>query len=253
MVMTKFLDPKNDLAFKRIFGTEKNKDILMHFLNDIFARTTNPIETVTFLATFQIPETVGQRVSSVDVLCQDQNGERFIVEMQVLREPGFEKRAQYYAAKAYIDQRTKNSDYKDLKAVIFLGITDFILFPEKEDYLSHHVILDKKTYTHDLKDFSYSFIELPKFTVEKENLKTLVQKWCYFLKNAPETTQQDIKEIVGSDLIIKRAYEELSQNGWSSADIYAYDSVDKKNWSNKAVFEGAFEDGVTEGLVKEKN
>lgn len=248
--MSKFLDPKNDSAFKRIFGTERNKDILIHFLNDIFARTTNPIEEVTFLKTSQNPETIGHRESSVDVMCRDEHGERFIVEMQVVREPGFEKRAQYYAAKAYIDQREKDATYRDLKAVIFLAITNFTLFPEKEEYLSHHVVLDKKTLEHDLKDFSFSFIELPKFNVPKEELRSMVQKWCYFLKNAPETRKEDLREITGRDCIIERAYDELDQYGWSAEEIRYYDSVDKKNWSNKASLEGAYDEGLAEGKAE---
>jgi len=73
-MLAKFLNPKNDLAFKRIFGTEKNKDILIHFLNDIFGRSTNPIEEVSFLKGSQDPEIVAQRVSVVDLLCHDAEG-----------------------------------------------------------------------------------------------------------------------------------------------------------------------------------
>ena len=101
-MFTKFLNPKNDLAFKRIFGSEKNKDILIHFLNDIFGRTTNPIEDVIFLKTAQEPKVAAQRVSIVDILCRDTQHNRFIIEIQVAHESGFIKRAQYYAAKTYI-------------------------------------------------------------------------------------------------------------------------------------------------------
>ena len=76
--MGKFLDPKNELAFIRIFGSEKNKDILIHFLNDIFANQTSPIINVTFLKMVQEPEIASQRVSIVDVLCEASNGDRFI-------------------------------------------------------------------------------------------------------------------------------------------------------------------------------
>jgi predicted transposase/invertase (TIGR01784 family) len=148
--IAKFLNPKNDLAFKRIFGTEKNKDILLHFLNDIFERKDNPIEEVTFLKTFQEPEVASNRVSIVDILCRDHQGNRFIVEMQVANEGEFEKRAQYYAAKAYIQQREKGMDYKDLKAATFLAITAYTLFPDKKAYLSHHHILDIDTHDHAL-------------------------------------------------------------------------------------------------------
>ena len=70
MALSKFLDPKNDLAFKRVFGTEKNKDILIHFLNDILS-LPQPILSLRFLPTFQVPEVAAQRSSSVDVLCED--------------------------------------------------------------------------------------------------------------------------------------------------------------------------------------
>lgn len=166
-MLEKFLDPKNDYAFRRIFGSERHKDILIHFLNDIFGRTSNPIEEVTFLKTIQEPEIASKRESAVDVLCQDAVGDRFIVEMQVDLEPGFAKRAQYYAARTYIDQREKQkkvegkdipaTDYRNLKEVTFLGITNFTLFKDKPGWLCHHVMLDTQTGERDLKDFSFSY------------------------------------------------------------------------------------------------
>jgi len=200
MFIGKFLSPKNDLAFKRIFGTEKNKDILIHFLNDIFGRTTNPIEDVKFLKISQEPAIAAQRVSMVDVLCQDLESNKFIVEMQIALEKGFEHRAQYYVAKTYIAQRTKNVDYQDLKEVTFLAITEFTLFPDKPSYLSHHQILDIKTHERDLKDFSFSFLELPKFTKSKDDLITMTEKWAYFFKNATKTEEKDLDEIIANSV-----------------------------------------------------
>ena len=210
-MLSKFLDPKNDLAFKRIFGTERNKDILIHFLNDIFGRTTDPIEEVSFLKGAQDPMIAAQRVSIVDIMCRDTNGNRFIVEMQVGKEPGFEKRAQYYAAKAYIEQRDHGLEYRDLKQVTLLSILDFTLFPDKPAYLSHHVLLDKNTLTQDLKDFSFSFLELSKFTKTKEHLVTMTEKWAYFFKYADETQEAELPQVIGDDLILDRAYEELNR------------------------------------------
>ena len=133
MTLTKFLDPKNDVAFKKIFGTEKNKDILIQFLNDVIDfNGKKPIKKVTFLKNELDPGTAAQKVSLVDILCEDQNGVRYIVEMQVFRQKGFEKRAQYYAAKAYTSQAKKNGEYNNLKEVIFLAIVDFDMFPKKE-------------------------------------------------------------------------------------------------------------------------
>lgn len=247
MTIGKFLDPKNDWAFKHIFGTEKNKDILIHFLNDVFVRTTNPIEEVTFLKTNQDPEVASKRQSIVDILCKDLRGEHFIIEMQVARDPGFERRAQYYAARTYIDQRDKGIDYKNLKAVIFLAITNFIVFPDKSGYISYHKILDEKTLENDLKDFSFSFIELPKFRVSKGDLKTMIQKWFYFLKNAPETNPDDLREIIGSDIIIERAYHELDRLSWSLDEARMYTCVDMKTQAERDGREEAFDEGKAEG------
>lgn len=251
-MLNKYLDPKNDLAFKRIFGTEKNQDILIHFLNDIFGRTTNPIEVVTFLKLSQEPEIAALRESIVDVLCHDTEGNHFIIEMQVAHETGFIKRAQYYAAKTYIGQREKGIKFKDLKEVIFLAITDFTIFPEKPVYLSHHQILDKETYEHNLKDFTFSFLELPKFKKTKGQLITMTEKWAYFFKRASKTDEKDLPLIVGADTIIQRAYEELNRFSWSAEEMRAYDSVDMKQESEAAVLEAAETKGEAKGEAKER-
>ena len=177
MAISKFLDPKNDVAFRRIFGTQKNKDILIHFINDVLGlRAGDKIKEVTFLPTIQAPEIAAKKQSIVDVLCKDENGVQMIVEMQVSPQEGFEKRAQYYAAKAYSRQLNKGkeegSKYIDLKAVIFIAISDNILFKDKVCYKSDHIILDKESYAHDLKDFSFTFIELPKFKITDIDLLT---------------------------------------------------------------------------------
>ncbi len=179
MALSKFLDARNDYAFKRIFGTEKNKDILIHFLNDILAFTgLAAIHDVEFLATILDPEIAAKKQSIVDVLCKDSQGSRYIIEMQFTKTKGFEKRAQYYAAKAYIKQANKGEEYHNLKEVIFIAIADFILFPNKQAYKSDHVTLDEITYENDLKDFSFTFVELPKFKKTKEDqLENIVEKW----------------------------------------------------------------------------
>ena len=146
-MFSKFLDPKNDVAFKKIFGTDKNKDILIHFLNDMITfKGQSSIVEVTFLKTTQDPETAAKKTSIVDILCKDEKGNTYIVEMQVAKEKGFEKRAQYYASKAYIAQADVGGEYHALKEIIFLAISNFIMFPNKSGFKSDHVILDKESH-----------------------------------------------------------------------------------------------------------
>jgi len=241
MGISKFLDPKNDVAFRRIFGTERNRDILIHFINDILElKDTNKIKEVNFLSTIQIPEIASKKQSTVDVLCKDENGVQIIVEMQVSPQSGFEKRAQYYAAKAYSRQLNKGSGegarYIDLKAVIFIAISDNIIFKDKIFYKSDHIILDKESYAHDLQDFSFTFIELPKFKITDIDLLTnLTEKWCYFFKHADETSEADLRKLIGSDWVIEKAYEELNQFNWTEEELLTYEQEIKRIMDNRAV------------------
>ena len=105
---------------------------MIHFLNDVVDfKCGHRIEDVTFLKTVQDPEIAAKKTSIVDVLCKDELGHQYIVEMQVAKERGFEKRAQYYAAKAYSSQMFKTGKYQDLKEVIFVAIADFVMFEDK--------------------------------------------------------------------------------------------------------------------------
>lgn len=251
MGIRKFLDPKNDVAFKKIFGTEKNKDILIHFLNDMIPFPDGAkIQSVTFLKPSQDPDTAAKKQSIVDVLCVDEKGSQYIVEMQVASTKGFEKRAQYYAAKTYINQMNSGDDYRNLKEVIFLAITDFIMFPEKDKYKSDHVILDRETLTHDLKDFYFSFLELPKFKKNMHQLENLVEKWAYFFKHAPETSPEDLKEIIGDDTILEKAYGALSQFYWSDKEVDAYEDELKRKRDERAIYDQKVYEGEVKGEAR---
>jgi len=224
-----FLDPKNDIAFKRIFGTEKNKNILVHFLNDVVSfKGKRPIVSVSFLPTVQDPETNRHKASVVDVLCMDEQENKYIVEMQVAEAKGFEKRAQYYAAKVYCSQSCAGGEYSDLKEVIFLAIVDYIMFPEKKSYKSDHIILDIETHEHNLKDFSYTFIELPKFTKTLHELTSWQDKWCYFLKHAVMTTPEEWEQLTTQNPLLQQAYHELDRCFWSRTDLMRYEAEEKQ-------------------------
>jgi predicted transposase/invertase (TIGR01784 family) len=247
-MVLKFLDPKNDVAFKKIFGTEKNKDILIHFLNDMIVfKNQKPIVDITFLKASQDPEISSQKSSIVDVLCKDATGVNYIVEMQVAKEKGFEKRAQYYAAKAYGSQLLVGGKYCDLKEVIFLAISSETLFPDKKNYKSDHVILDKETYEHDLADFSFTFVELSKFHKTLDELQTMEEKWTYFFKHAEETGEEDLKKLIGSDLIIQKAYTALDRFFWNEEELRTYEQAEKRVHDYLASMEQKYDEGKIEG------
>jgi predicted transposase/invertase (TIGR01784 family) len=252
MVVSKFLNPQNDVAFKRLFGQERNKDILIHFLNDVLDLGDAKVQTVRFLPTIQDPEAMAKKESIVDILCEDQFGRKHIIEMQVARTKDFAKRAQFYAARAYGRQLNQNQAYEELNQVIFLAITNFNMFPEKKAYKSDHVILDKNSHEHDLKDFSFTFLELPKFQKSMGECKTMLEKWTYFLKHAQETPEYDVEPFIGNDRILERAYEELNKTYWSEAEMNSYESDEKRVRDNKSALDYATEKGMEIGMEKGK-
>ncbi|MCX3064430.1 Rpn family recombination-promoting nuclease/putative transposase [Wolbachia endosymbiont of Drosophila pseudotakahashii] len=252
--MGKYLSPLNSYSFKRIFGTEKNKDILIHFLNDILGFTgKNEIKDIEFLSTIQDPDIAAKKQSIVDVLCRDSTGAQYICEMQVAKTKGFEKRAQYYAAKAYSRQADKGDQYHNLKEIIFIAIADCVLFPNKSEYKSKHTIRDEDTNEHDLKDFYFIFIELPKFPKNKEDqLENIVEKWVYFFRYADETSEEELEKIIGSDVIIKKAYEELNRFNWSEKEFIAYEQEIKRILDEQAVLAQKLDDATEKGREEGK-
>ena len=251
MSVGKFLNPQNDVAFKHVFGKERNKDILIHFINDMLRFEGNAkIQNVTFLKTHQDPDIAVKKQSILDVLCADERGRQYIVEMQVVTFQGFEKRAQYYAAKAYSGQLNRGEKYHELKEVIFLAITNFVMFPDKEAYKSDHVILDKETYSHDLKDFSFTFIELPKFNKSIDDLTNIVEKWTYFFKHAKDTTEEELSKLVGNDVVIEKAYKELNRFSWTEIELNTYEQEEKHERDNQAARDFAVAEGMSKGIAQ---
>jgi predicted transposase/invertase (TIGR01784 family) len=215
-----FLDPTNDYAFKKIFGDEKKKHILISFLNSILRLPADQqITEVTLLNPTQAPHLPGAKETILDVRCQDQRGAEYIVEMQVLPQEFFDKRVLYYASKAYAHQLNSGSDYCKLKPVIFLGILNFE-FTHNDHYLSTHCVQDVETKEHVLQDFRFTFAELPKFLKTEAELLTVEDKWLYFLKHAKKLAA--IPAVI-HEAALKEAFEIVNRLNWDEASLELYD------------------------------
>ncbi len=219
-----FADVKNDIAFRKIFGNENKKEILISFLNAVLKlEGTRQITWVEILNPYQLPIVLGAKSTILDVKAKDKSGNEYIVEMQVTDKIGFAKRMVYYSAKSYSAQLNIGENYYQLKPTIFIGILNFV-FLEGDNYLSRHLIgrhsaLDAETGEHKLKDLDFNFIELPKFNKTEKELQSLVEKWVYFIKNAENLT------VIPPDLDdegLKSAYTEADRHNWSKKDLEAY-------------------------------
>jgi len=241
--MQKYADPKNDIVFKKLFGEEKNKDLLIDFINKLLPH--KKVKDLEYIPTNIEPDLRVKKQSILDVLCYDENGSKYIIEMQNAKEKGFEKRAIYYAAKTYSNQMDKSGKYSDLKEVIFIAITDFVMFPEKQDYISNHSIRDDKTYSQDLKDFSFAFIELPKFNLKDQTQESGIELWCDLFKYA-----KDRKDVTTADPVIKKAYSTLEMSNWSEQDLIDYDAYQKILLDYQAREDFVREEGEKSGVIK---
>ncbi|MGL4540731.1 MAG: Rpn family recombination-promoting nuclease/putative transposase, partial [Candidatus Rhabdochlamydia sp.] len=134
--------------------------------------------------------------------------------------------------------------------VIFIAISDYVIFPKKPHYKSDHIILDKVTHEHDLKDLYFTFIELPKFNKNKEELSSIEDKWCYFFKHAHETTEADLQKITGSDNIIHKAYTALNQFYWTEDELRDYEDMNRVMMDNMAILEHKSNEGEARGIKK---
>jgi len=218
----KFVDVKNDVAFRKIFGNEKKTKILISFLNAALKlKGDQRIKEVTIANPYQFPRIAGEKASIIDVRAKDVKGRQFVVEMQVAETDGFDKRVQYYTCRDYSMQIERGDEYPKLKPTYFIGILDFDYF-ESEDYLSHHIIINGKTYEHKLKDIQFTFIELEKFTKEVHELETLIEKWTFFIKHAEEL--EVIPENVDDDGLME-AYKDADRHSWTKEELKSYDNA----------------------------
>lgn len=139
----KFVDPKNDMAFKKIFGNSNKTEILISFLNSVL-ELPSPIASLTIASPYQVPQIEELKYTSLDVKAVDNNGREFIVEMQVEGNEKFGKRALYYLAKSYVGQIKVAEDYEKLKPAYFVGILNFNMF-DGDDCLTRHIFINQKT------------------------------------------------------------------------------------------------------------
>ncbi|MDY6806292.1 MAG: Rpn family recombination-promoting nuclease/putative transposase [Cyanobacteriota bacterium] len=212
-----FINPKTDFAFKKIFGSEQSKDILISFLKALLYDGEEIIEDLEILNPYQAPRIKGVKDTYLDVKARLKGGKTVIIEMQVLNVEGFEKRILYNAAKAYSIQLSRGEEYALLNPVIALTITDFKMF-EFEKMISAFVLKEKKLFTdYTENDIELVFVELPKFKKKVDELKTLTDKWLYFLKEARKLESiplqmQDIDQI-------KDAFEIAMETNMSAAEL----------------------------------
>lgn len=186
----KFINPKTDFAFKKIFGSSESKDILISFLNAMIYDGNPTIQDLEIINPNLPPKIAGLKDTYLDVKAQLADGTLVIIEMQVLNVESFGKRVLYNAAKTYAFQLQTGEGYRMLKPVIALTLTDFEIFKNSPQLISRFIYKEETTnYKYTDNNLKLVFVELPKFTKELSQLETLADKWIYFMKYANTLTE----------------------------------------------------------------
>ena len=243
--MAKFINPFTDMGFKRIFGQEINKDLLIDFLNDLLEGERH-VKDITFLDKELLPEFQGDRGVIYDIYCTGDNDEQFIVEMQNREQVNFRERAIYYLSQTVARQGERGADWQfDLKAVYGVFFMNFTLKGNMTRKLRTDVILaDRDTHEQFSDKIRFIFLELPAFTKEENECETDFERWIYVLKNMETLHRLPFKAR-------KSVFEKLEKivdiASLSKEERMKYDESIKVYRDSMAVMSFAKKEGIEEG------
>jgi len=242
----KFLDVKTDYAFKKVFGSKENKDILISFLNAIIDFGDKKIEDLEIIDPYNIPMLKGMKDTYVDVKAKLTDKTKVIIEMQVLPHEGFEKRILYNAAKNYSQQLDAGDKYNLLNPIIALTIVDFRMFKDTDKVITYFKLLEKEKFIKYSDDIELIFVELEKFNKSLEECKTIRDKWIYFIKNAGslEFIPKNI------DKEIKKALEIVNEANLTKEELEIQHKRKEFIMIQKSAVEKAKKEGLEEGIQK---
>jgi predicted transposase/invertase (TIGR01784 family) len=214
----RFIDPKIDFAFKKIFGSSDSKDILINFLNAILYEAQPLIEDLEIIDSQPENPTLGAQETRLDVKATI-NGDRIaLVEIQLINVPSFGNRVLYNAAKSYSQQLTGKDRYERLKTVISLKIADFEMFDNQPEFMSRFVFQEKEQqFECPDTEIELVFIELPKFSKELAALETTADQWIYFLKNT--STMETVPETLSAVPEIQKAFRIAREDNFTPEEL----------------------------------
>ena len=249
-----FADPKTDVVFKRIFGAEAHKDLLIALLNDLLElkgpRRIRDIQHLTLEQHVTVPKS---KLSIVDAKCTTASGRRFVVEMQVLPVEGFEKRVVYNASKAYVMQLRNADEYPKLCDVVGLTICNFKLWPKKFEgrgfkvpMLSRWRMQEQNSGHKGLRQVQYAFLELPKYRAGKAP-ETLIDKWAYFFREAKNF---DVVPKALSEGPFREALEIARRATFTQAEWEAYERSKMAEQDERGALSLAHREGKLEGKLE---
>jgi predicted transposase/invertase (TIGR01784 family) len=250
-IRERYINPYTDFGFKKLFGTEMNKDLLISFLNSQFAGTKAEITNLEYMNGEHLGDGYGDRRAVFDVYCHTADGGRFIVEMQKAEQEYFRDRALYYSTFAIREQAPKGRawDYR-LEDVYTVAVLNFT-FPDGEypadsyrheiklkDTIDNHIFYDKLTFL---------YLEMPKFHKTEDELVTMQDKWMYVLRNLSRLMERP-KAL--QDRIFDRLFEQAEIAKYTPEERREYAESIKIYWDYYSTMKTAVDKGRAEGRAE---
>ena len=239
-----------DFGFKRIFGTKPNKDLLINFLNSLF-EGFQVIKDVKYLNSEHVGDVYAERKAIFDVYCENENGEKFIVEMQNAYQKYFKDRSLFYSTFPIREQAPKGADWNfKLDHVYTVALLNFDLSEEAfdKDDINHDVgLLDKKTHKVFNDKLSFKYVEIAKFDKTEDELVTLYDKWLYVLKNL---SRLDKRPAALKEKIFSKLFGEAEIAKFTPTELKEYEDSLKAYRDVKNSIDTALEKGREEGRAE---
>jgi len=243
----KFVNPFTDFGFKRLFGEEPNKDILIDFLNQLLYEEQGLITDLTYMKGEQLGSLDKDRRAIFDLYCENERGEKFIVEIQKAKQKFFKERTLFYSTFPIREQAEKGEWDYNLKAVYTIGILDFIFDEDINDpdkFLYKVKLKDDETNKVFYDKLTFIYIEMPKFNKTEEELETQFDKWLYVLRNLPNLQKRPAKL---QEKIFSKLFEQAEVAGFTKEQLGAYEESIKIYRDFRNTIETARDEGRAEG------
>ena len=248
----KYIAPFTEYGFKKLFGEELNKDILLDFLNELLREEQGLIKNLTYLKTEQLGASEIDRKAIFDIYCENEKGEKFIVELQKTKQNFFKDRTVYYSTFP-IREQAKRADWDfELKAIYTIAILDFVFDADKSEpnkFRYDVKLTDIETKSVFYNKLTFIYLEMPKFNKTVDELVTRFDKWLYIIKNLNKLDRipDKLREQIFDKLFISA---EIAR--FTPAQVLFYEDSLKYYRDLKNSLDTARGEGKIEGKIEEK-
>lgn len=242
----RYINPYTDFAFKLLFGTELNKELLISFLNALLHGEEH-IKEITYLNSEHLGTQERDRRAVFDIYCENEQGEKFLVEMQKGEQAFFKDRSIYYATFPIREQAIKGSEWNyQLKAVYTVAILNFVFDDKDDDYFHHEVkLVDMRTKKVFYDKLTFIYLEMPKFNKTEYELETMFDKWMFVLRNLSRLME---RPVALQERIFERLFKAAEIANFDRRELIEYEDSLKNYRDWYSVVSTAEQKGIQKGI-----